>query len=166
MPSFQAINLLCLVINFVRKDRNKFGGGIAFYTDDHLPSWTIKIENAPGIEILIMEITICKNKNLVAGLLKPPNLSETDFTTSLETIISKLSNSYEKLILMGDFYMTTTAQKMKFSIKNFFNKCDQIRRKLPIWSHLLKKSLMENFIFCAVWVIQFWDFEIRLHFHL
>ena len=32
---------------------------------------------------------------------------------------------------------------------NFFSKCDQIRRKLRIWSHLLKKSLMENFIFCA-----------------
>ena len=25
-----------------------------------------------------------------------------------------------------------------------------IRWKLRIWSHLLKKSLMENFIFCAV----------------
>ena len=37
---------------------------------------------------------------------------------------------------------------MKFSIKDFFSKCDQIRRKLRIWSHLLKKSL--NFIFCAV----------------
>ena len=43
-----------------------------------------------------------------------------------------------------------TAQKMKFSIKDLFSKCDQIRRKLRIWSHLLKKSLMENFIFCAV----------------
>ena len=43
-----------------------------------------------------------------------------------------------------------TAQKMKFSIKDFFSKCDQIRRKLRIWSHLLKKSQMENFIFCAV----------------
>ena len=43
-----------------------------------------------------------------------------------------------------------TAQKMKFYIKDFFSKCDQIRRKLRIWSHLLKKSLMQNFIFCAV----------------
>ena len=43
-----------------------------------------------------------------------------------------------------------TTQKMKFSIQNFFSKCDQIRRKLRIWAHLLKKSLMENFIFCAV----------------
>ena len=35
-------------------------------------------------------------------------------------------------------------------MKNFFSKCDQIHRKLRIWSKLLKKCLMENFIFCAV----------------
>ena len=39
---------------------------------------------------------------------------------------------------------------MEFSIKDFFRKCDQIRSFLRIWSHLLKKSLMENFIFGAV----------------
>ena len=39
---------------------------------------------------------------------------------------------------------------MKFSIKDFFSKRDQIRRKLRIWSHLLKKTLMKNFNFCAV----------------
>ena len=39
---------------------------------------------------------------------------------------------------------------MQFSIKNFFSKCDQIRRKLRIWSHSLKKSLMQNFIFGAL----------------
>ena len=44
----------------------------------------------------------------------------------------------------------TTAQKMKFSIKDFFSKCDQNRRKLRIWSHLWKKSLMENFTICAM----------------
>ena len=42
---------------------------------------------------------------------------------------------------------------MKFSIKDFFSKYDQIRIKLRIWSHLLKKSSMENFIFCAVYAI-------------
>ena len=39
---------------------------------------------------------------------------------------------------------------MKFSIKHFFSKCDQIRNFLRVWSHLLKKSLMENFMFSAV----------------
>ena len=42
---------------------------------------------------------------------------------------------------------------MKFSIKDFFSKCDQIRSFLRIWLHLLNKSLMENFIFCAVFGI-------------
>ena len=41
------------------------------------------------------------------------------------------------------------AQKMRISIKQFFCKCDQIRSFLRIWSQLLKKSLIENFIFCA-----------------
>ena len=45
----------------------------------------------------------------------------------------------------------TTAQKMIFSTKGFFSKCDQIRSFLRISSHLLKQSLMENFIFCAVY---------------
>ena len=39
---------------------------------------------------------------------------------------------------------------MKFSIKDFFSKCDKIRRKLRIWSHLQKKPSIEDYIFCAV----------------
>ena len=38
----------------------------------------------------------------------------------------------------------------KFSIKSFFGKCEKNYRKLQICSHLLKKSSLENFIFCAV----------------
>ena len=45
---------------------------------------------------------------------------------------------------------TNTAQKKKFLIKDFFSKCDRIRRKRRTWSHLLKRSLIEKFIFCAV----------------
>ena len=51
------------------------------------------------------------------------------------------------LIFSSAYY---TAQKMKFTIIYFFSKCDQIRNFLRIWPHFLKKSIMENFIFCAV----------------
>ena len=39
---------------------------------------------------------------------------------------------------------------MNFFIKDLFSKCDQSRSFMRIWSHLLKKSLMENFTFCAL----------------
>ena len=55
----------------------------------------------------------------------------------------------EHLRAAASKYRPDTTQKMKFSIKDFFSKCDQIRSFLRIWSHLLKKSLMEKFIFCA-----------------
>ena len=49
--------------------------------------------------------------------------------------------------------LLNTAQKMKFSIKDFFSKCDKIRSFLWIWSHFLKKSIMGNYIFCAVQIL-------------
>ena len=39
---------------------------------------------------------------------------------------------------------------MKFPVKDFFSKCDQI----PKSSHLPKKSLMKNFIFCVVNIME------------
>ena len=46
----------------------------------------------------------------------------------------------------GEYQGIYQCTKMKFSIKDFFSKCDKIRRL----ADLLKKLLMENFIFCAV----------------
>ena len=46
---------------------------------------------------------------------------------------------------------------MKFSIKDFFSKCETAEiffRKMQIWSPLLKKFLMENFVFCAVYLVE------------
>ena len=47
--------------------------------------------------------------------------------------------------------LVTLHKKMKFSIKDFSSKCEQIHSFLRICSNLLKKSLMENLIFlCSV----------------
>ena len=65
------------------------------------------------------------------------NLTNSAQTWSTEACRSSMENAI----------FTWSVQKLKFSIKNFFSKCDKIDRKLRIWSHLLKKSLMKNFIF-------------------
>ena len=41
-------------------------------------------------------------------------------------------------------YWFESSRHKKRNFKNFFSKCDQIRSLLKIWSHLLKKFLMEN----------------------
>ena len=47
---------------------------------------------------------------------------------------------------------------MKISVKDFFSKCDQIHSFLRIWLNLLKKSLMENFIFVQWQMKHSYDF--------
>ena len=61
-----------------------------------------------------------------------------------------------QLYLKDDINISVfTAQKLNFSIKDFFIKYDQIHSFLRICSHLLKRSLMENFIFCALYHVIF-----------
>ena len=68
---------------------------------------------------------------------------------SISNVYIKCSHEYKKIF--NDEYF---AQKIKFSIKDFLSKCDQMGSLLRIWSHLLKKFLIENFIFCAVRIKQ------------
>ena len=46
-------------------------------------------------------------------------------------------NSLDTTFAEPTCYLFFTAQKMKFFIEDLFSKCDQIHRKLRIWSHLL-----------------------------
>ena len=55
------------------------------------------------------------------------------------------------LLLNHDFIYQSVCIVFDIKFKDFFSKCDQISCFLLIWSHLLKKSSMENFIFlCSV----------------
>ena len=82
------------------------------------------------------------------------NFTEHRSEISLLRILShKCLKSFDLISL---FYYTlpycyaNTAQKIKISIQDFFHKYDQIRSYSRTWSHLLKKSLIEKFIFCTV----------------
>ena len=68
-------------------------------------------------------------------------------------------------IILILLYLNFFSHCTKNEVYHFFSKCDQIRSFLRIWSHLLKKSLNENFIFYVVsvlfvinfmWLYQYW----------
>ena len=63
----------------------------------------------------------------------------------------RFSRNGESLLDPSLFHISQR-KKCSFSFGHLFSKCDQICSFLRIWSHLLKKSLIENFIFCAVFL--------------
>ena len=65
-------------------------------------------------------------------------LTKSNFVLTLRTLFRKLFSF--RVFTGTSCCFQNTAQKKKFSIK-------EIRGKLRIWSHLQKKSLMENFMF-------------------
>ena len=81
-------------------------------------------------------------------LILKPNLANSIQSSTQSSKRKKKLN--ERFLNSRNSANTDTLQKMKYSIKGFVRKCDQIHRKLRIWSHLLKQSLSENFFFCAV----------------
>ena len=60
-----------------------------------------------------------------------------------------------KYLAFDQFPYLPLNKKMKLSIKDFFSKYDQMNSFLRIWSYLLKKSLLENFIFRAVFLTSY-----------
>ena len=81
-------------------------------------------------------------------------------SASTSRVIFKFGcNAFLSLSLIWINSYFDTEQKMKFVIDDFPKKRNQICWKLRIWSHLLKESLMKNFIFCAMWFLisLFWS---------
>ena len=90
-------------------------------------------------------------------------LSSIYYLSIFYLFIIYLFNNYLQYLIIIYLFTFHSAQKIKFFIKDFCRKCDQIRSFLQIWSLLLKKSFMENFIFfcgmsfyCWIYVIKRW----------
>ena len=101
----------------------------SLHVDGHLSYYEINMQryrNNSNCKIIgeVHSYSVCKNTNIF-------------------TIIWRyIQDTVKDFKWLNHFICHNTTQKMKFSIKNFFSKCDQIRRKLWICSHLLKKSLI------------------------
>ena len=91
-------------------------------------------------------------------LLRELVLLQLNYLTLFNNNVGKMARywikNYQNQVLISGL-LSFIPQKIKFSIMDFFSKSDQISMKLRAWSHLLKKFSMENFVFCAVFLIIF-----------
>ena len=84
---------------------------------------------------------------MTSSLQNQRNLKKRNNFILQSTIVTKYVKQEDRKLIQIVIF---NAQKLKFSIKDFFSKCNQIRRRLGIWSHLPKKSLINKFILWAV----------------
>ena len=108
-----------------------------------------------ALSFFIFSVTIRGILDQIASILRRPLIQESVHQKAIYFCLAEIKKhengaAWKYNSQINSEYMSSSTQKMKFSIKDFFSKCDQIRRKLRIWSHLQKKCLTENFIFCPV----------------
>ena len=148
--SQKAANLFIRHVKLEEKDPNI----LHFFKDGHL---SVQINHTPGTTKGVdhegeQENKILKIQSGLTGLTKretsrnklflilhkvleiEQELQEIPHSQRKETKIDHALNQNENPV------KEYTAQNMKFSIKDFYSKCNQTGSFLLIWSHLLKKS--------------------------
>ena len=104
-----------------------------------------------AVKALVMHTSGSKDKSwLPLGSQTELNFGNKGEKSQSEKIDQPSGQQPSSQTSLQEFSVNYTAQKIKFSSEVFLSKCNQIRRKMRIWSHLLKKSLMGNFIVCTV----------------
>ena len=97
-----------------RRDRDKHGGGLIEFVRrgficKRLPNFETKHS-----ESICSELLIAKKKWLIMSIYRPPTSENLNlFFDEMTTVLSKASENYENLIVMGDFNIDTNVKTKK-----------------------------------------------------
>ena len=115
------------------------------------------VNDSANENIDAMEITMNNNKtkrgqsfDYKTKLIGSTPNNKSRLNAEVVVLLIYFSNFWRSLDLLLITVTAKKKKKMKFYIKDFSSKYDRIHRKQRILSHLLKKYLMENFIFGAM----------------
>ena len=88
-----------------RKDRSLGGGGgLLMYVNENIPSRKLNEHILPiDIEIMCVEVNLRKQKWILVGIYRPPNMNESYFLGHLSRVIDLYSKTYDRILIMGDF---------------------------------------------------------------
>ena len=111
-----------------RQDRDKYGGGLMFYINQNIPCKKIEtFQFTSSIEILTLEINLRKEKLLIFGTYKPPNINNSSFLNELYNAITFYSTLYKNCVLLGDLNIVRDNTQLQ-------NLCESF-----LLEHLIKK---------------------------
>ena len=104
----------------LQKDRNKDGGGLILYINEGIPGKLINLYDfKEGSEIIVFEFSISNKKWLLLGNYKPPSQNELSFINEIKLSLNFFSTSYENILLLGDFNVSTENPNFKILLNSF-----------------------------------------------
>ena len=127
-----------------RLDRDVNGGGILVLVREDIPNRALKDHMIPGdIEVLPIEINLRKTKFLLLASYHPPAQSDEYFFDNMTKILDKY-NSYEKVLLVGDF----NAQENEPCLRNFLceNNLKNIVKQPTCFKNVENPSTIDLFL--------------------
>ena len=91
----------------VKKDRNKFGGGLTEYVRKGLICKMIAKSEQKYSGCMCSEITFSKKKLIIFSIYRTPNVENlTCFSQEMTILLTKVTSNYERVV-MGDFNIDT-----------------------------------------------------------
>ena len=116
-----------------RQDRNKYGGGLMFYINQNIScKKTETFQFLSSIEIITLEINLGKEKLLISGTYKSPNINNTSFLNELYNEVTFYSTLYKNCVLLGDLNIVHNNTQLQTFCESF------------LFEHLIKKPNCHN----------------------
>ena len=94
----------------LRRDRNRYGGGVALYISNNLHFTYRSDLESTYIEILWAEINAYGKKILVGVLYRPPQ-SKVEYWDHFQTNVHRAIDLYLPIFLLGDFNVNMLSQQ-------------------------------------------------------
>ena len=80
------------------------GEGLLMYVNENIPSRLLNEPVIPNVaKIICVEINLRRQKWIILGIYRPPNLREKYFFDNLSRCIDYYSKKYDRIVILGDF---------------------------------------------------------------
>ena len=91
----------------LRRDRNKYGGGLITYIKRGIPHKRLPKMEPTNSEVTCIELTFGKRKWGYVAVYRPPNENVNVFFANLSMCLEQITNQYDHIIITGDININT-----------------------------------------------------------
>ena len=91
----------------LRRDRNRFGGGLILYINESIPCKPLSNHSMfSDLELMAFELHQSKRKWLFLGIYKSPSQNDIEFLRIISLILDYYLPTYENFVVIGEFNLS------------------------------------------------------------